>query len=322
VNNLEQVLAIMQAAVATDSPVIIQASAGARHYAGNYFLWHLMQAALETYPDIPIVIHQDHGSSPAICMQALRLGFSSVMMDGSLQADGKTPADYEYNVAVTKQVVDFSHAVGVSVEGELGCLGNLETQCGQTEDGHGAQEVLSIKQLLTDPEEAYRFVETTKIDALAIAIGTSHGAYKFNHEPVGDVLAMARLKAIHRRLPNTHLVMHGASSVPQNLLVQIRELGSNIHDAWGVPIAEIQRSIQYGVRKINIDTDIRLAMTVAIRQHFLAHRNEFDLRKPFQAAIEAAATICTERFEAFGAAGHAGKIKPISLDKMANRYTA
>ena len=320
VNNLEQLLAIMQAAVATNSPVIIQVSAGARQYAGETFLKHLMQGVLESYPEIPIVIHQDHGASPAVCVQALRLGFSSVMMDGSLHEDGKTPANYEYNVMVTRKVVEIAHAVGASVEGELGCLGSLETGQGDAEDGHGAEGILSHDQLLTDPEEAYQFVQATGVDALAIAIGTSHGAYKFTREPTGDILSIQRVKDLHARLPNIHLVMHGASSVPQELLAQIREYGGQILPTWGVPIAEIQEGIKYGVRKINIDTDIRLAMTAAIREYLVKHPSDFDPRKPFKAAIASASAICKVRFEAFGAAGQASKIKPISLDKMAQRY--
>jgi fructose-bisphosphate aldolase class II len=320
-NNLEQLLAIMQAAVETDSPVIIQASAGARQYAGETFLKHLLQGALESYPEIPVVIHQDHGASPAVCVQALRLGFSSVMMDGSLYEDAKTPADYEYNVAVTRKVVEMAHAVGASVEGELGCLGSLETGQGEAEDGHGAEGVLSHDQLLTDPDEAYQFVDVTGVDALAIAIGTSHGAYKFTREPTGEILSIQRVKDIHTRLPNTHLVMHGSSSVPQELLAQIRQYGGHINPTWGVPIEEIQEGIKYGVRKINIDTDIRLAMTGAMREYLAKYPSEFDPRKPFKAAIAAASALCKARFEAFGTAGQASKIKPISLDKMAHFYT-
>lgn len=321
-NNLEQLMAIMQAATLADSPVIIQASAGARQYAGEVFLKHLLQGVLESYPHIPVVLHQDHGASPAICMQALCLGFSSVMMDGSLYEDAKTPADYHYNVDVTRKVVEMAHAVGASVEGELGCLGSLETGQGEAEDGHGAEGVLSTEQLLTDPEEAYQFVHATGVDALAIAIGTSHGAYKFTREPTGDILSIQRVKEIHARVPNTHLVMHGASSVPQELLTQIRQYGGHIKPTWGVPIAEIQQSIRYGVRKVNIDTDVRLAMTAAMREYFAHNPSEFDPRKAFKAAIKAASSLCQSRFEAFGSAGHASKINPIPLDKMAQRYLA
>lgn len=319
-NNLEQLQAIMAAAVEMDSPVIIQASAGARQYAGEVFLEQLLKGVLKSYPDIPVVLHQDHGASPAVCVQALRLGFSSVMMDGSLHADAKTPADYDYNVNVTRKVVEIAHAIGASVEGELGCLGSLETGQGEAEDGHGAEGVLSHDQLLTDPDEAYRFVEATGVDALAIAIGTSHGAYKFTREPTGDILAIERVKEIHKRIPNTHLVMHGASSVPQELLAQIREFGGQMKPTWGVPVAEIQEGIRHGVRKINIDTDIRLAMTAAMREFFVKHPSEFDPRKPLKAATKAAAAICKARFEEFGTAGQASKIKPITLDKMAQWY--
>lgn len=319
-NNLEQLQAIMLAASQTNSPVIIQASAGARQYAGEVFLQKLFQGVLESYPDIPVVLHQDHGASPAVCVQALRLGFSSVMMDGSLHADAKTPADYEYNVNVTRKVVEMAHAVGASVEGELGCLGSLETGQGEAEDGHGAEGVLSHEQLLTDPEEAYQFVQATGVDALAIAIGTSHGAYKFTRAPTGDILAIQRIKEINARLPNTHLVMHGASSVPQELLAKIREFGGEMKPTWGVPVAEIQEGIRYGVRKINIDTDIRLAMTAAMREVFVKSPSEFDPRKSLKAAMNAALVVCKDRFEAFGTAGQASKIKPISLDKMAQRY--
>lgn len=319
-NNLEQLLAIMGAAAETNSPVIIQASAGARQYAGEIFLQRLIQGVLESFPNIPVVMHQDHGASPAVCIQALCLGFSSVMMDGSLKEDAKTPADYDYNVSVTRQVVEIAHAVGASVEGELGCLGSLETGQGEAEDGHGAEGVLSRDQLLTDPEEAYQFVQATGVDALAIAIGTSHGAYKFTREPTGDILSVERVKEIHARLPDTHLVMHGSSSVPQELLEKIRQYGGEMKPTWGVPVREIQECIKYGVRKINIDTDIRLAMTGAIREYFVKHPSEFDPRKPFKEAIIAAKAICKARFEEFGTAGQADKIKPIPLAKMAQRY--
>ena len=265
VNNLEQVQAIMDAAATVDAPVIMQGSAGARKYAGEAFLKHLIQAAIEAYPHIPIVMHQDHGQSPDVCKGAIALGFSSVMMDGSLQADGKSIASYDYNVDVTKRVVEMAHATGVSVEGELGCLGSLETMKGDKEDGHGTDAVMTHDQLLTDPEQAADFVKRTQLDALAIAIGTSHGAYKFTRKPTGDILAIDRIKEINRRIPNTHLVMHGSSSVPQEILEEIRKYGGQIKETYGVPVEEIQEAIKHGVRKINIDTDIRLAMTAAIR---------------------------------------------------------
>jgi fructose-bisphosphate aldolase class II len=278
VNNLEQVQAIMQAADESNSPVIMQASAGARKYAGEKFLRHLIEAAVESYPHIPVVMHQDHGQSPAVCVQAMRLGFSSVMMDGSLKEDGKTIADYDYNLEVTRRVVDVAHSIGVTVEGELGCLGSLETMMGDKEDGHGAEGTLTRDQLLTDPDQAADFVRATQVDALAIAIGTSHGAYKFTRKPTGDILAMDRIKAIHARLPNTHLVMHGSSSVPQDLLQIIRDNGGDMKETYGVPVEEIQLGIKHGVRKINIDTDIRLAMTAAIRRYFTSHPSAFDPR--------------------------------------------
>src|SRR6188472_1595055 len=279
VNNLEQVQAIMAAAAETDSPVIMQASAGARKYAGETFLRHLIEAAVESYPDIPVVMHQDHGQSPAVCLGAMRLGFSSVMMDGSLEEDGKSIADYDYNKAVTRSVVDMAHAVGVTVEGELGCLGSLETMRGDKEDGHGTDDTMTREQLLTDPEQAADFVKRTQIDALAIAIGTSHGAYKFTRKPTGDILAIDRIKEIHRRIPNTHLVMHGSSSVPQELLAIIRQYGGNMKETYGVPVKEIQEAIKHGVRKINIDTDIRLAMTGAVRKFLAEHPEKFDARE-------------------------------------------
>ncbi len=320
VNNLEQVQAIMQAADACDSPVILQGSAGARKYAGEAFLRHLIEAAVETYPHIPIVMHQDHGGSPAICQRSIRSGFTSVMMDGSLKEDMKTPASYEYNVATTKQVVEMAHAVGVSVEGELGCLGSLETGEAGEEDGSGAEGVLSHDQLLTDPEQAADFVRATGVDALAIAIGTSHGAYKFSRKPTGDILAIGRIKEIHARIPTTHLVMHGSSSVPQEWLDVIRAHGGQIKETYGVPVEEIQEGIRYGVRKINIDTDIRLAMTGAMRRLMAQKPDEFDPRKFFSAALIAVRDICVARFEAFGCAGQAGLIKPIPLDRMVERY--
>lgn len=320
VNNLEQIHAIMQAADECDSPVIMQGSAGARKYAGEEFLRHLIAAAVEAYPHIPIVMHQDHGASPSVCINAIRSGFSSVMMDGSLEEDGKTPSSFEYNVNVTAKVVDMAHAVGVSVEGELGCLGSLESGEGEAEDGHGAVGQLSHDQLLTDPEEAAEFVRKTGVDALAIAIGTSHGAYKFTRKPTGDILAIERIKEIHERIPNTHLVMHGSSSVPQEWLEIIREYGGEMKETYGVPVEEIQQGIKYGVRKVNIDTDIRLAMTGAIRRHLANNKSEFDPRKFLIDATAAAKDICKLRFEAFGSAGWASKIKPVKLDTMAKRY--
>lgn len=320
VNNLEQVQAIMEAAAETDSPVIMQASAGARKYAGEAFLRHLIDAAVEAYPHIPVVMHQDHGQSPAICMGAIRSGFSSVMMDGSLLEDGKTPSSYEYNVDVTRRVVEMSHAIGVSVEGELGCLGSLETGQAGEEDGIGAEGTLDHSQMLTDPDQAADFVKQTNVDALAIAIGTSHGAYKFTRKPTGDILAIERIKEINARIPNTHLVMHGSSSVPQELLEIIREYGGDMKETYGVPVEEIVRGIKYGVRKINIDTDIRLAMTGAIRKFFVENPSKFDPREFLKPAREAAKLVCKARFEAFGTAGNASKIKPINLDKIAAAY--
>lgn len=320
VNNLEQIHAIMEAAAACDAPVILQASAGARQYAGEPYLRHMVLAAVETHPDIPVVLHQDHGSSPAVCQQSIRSGFTSVMMDGSLREDAKTPADYDYNVRVTRQVCDFAHAVGVSVEGELGCLGSLETGEAGEEDGVGAVGKLSHDMLLTDPDEAEAFVKATGVDALAIAIGTSHGAYKFTREPTGDILAIDRIRAIHERIPDTHLVMHGSSSVPQEWLAVIREYGGEIEETYGVPVEEICRGIQYGVRKVNIDTDIRLAMSGAMRKHLHEKKNDFDPRKALTAAKNAAAGICKARFEAFGCAGQGSKIKPVPLERIAERY--
>jgi fructose-bisphosphate aldolase class II len=305
VNNLEQVQAIMQAASITNSPVIMQASAGARKYAGEGFLRHLIEAAIESYPDIPVVMHQDHGQSPAVCLAAIRSGFSSVMMDGSLMADGKTVASYEYNVEVTKQVTEMAHSIGITVEGELGCLGSLETMQGDKEDGHGFDGTLTREDLLTNPEQAADFVRQTQVDALAIAIGTSHGAYKFTRKPTGDILAIDRIKEIHARLPNTHLVMHGSSSVPQELLEIIRENGGVMKETYGVPVEEIQEGIKHGVRKINIDTDIRLAMTGAIRRHFAVNPSDFDPRQYLKPAYQAAIEVCIARFEAFGCAGQA-----------------
>ena len=322
VNNLEQVQAIMEAAAQTDSPAIMQASAGARKYAGEAFLRRLIDAAVEAYPHIPVVMHQDHGQSPAVCMGAIRSGFSSVMMDGSLLEDGKTPSSYEYNVAVSREVVKFSHAIGVTVEAELGCLGSLETGQAGEEDGIGAKGRLDRAMLLTDPDQAADFVRQTDCDALAIAIGTSHGAYKFTRKPTGDILAIERVKAIHARLPNTHLVMHGASSVPQALLAIIRQYGGDMKETYGVPVEEIQTAIRYGVRKINIDTDIRLAMTGAIRRFLAENPSKFDPREFNRPAREAARAVCVSRFEAFGCAGHASRIKAVALDRMAARYGA
>jgi fructose-bisphosphate aldolase class II len=320
VNNLEQVQAIMQAADETDSPVIMQGSAGARKYAGEAFLRHLILAAVEQYPHIPVVMHQDHGASPAVCINAIRSGFSSVMMDGSLKEDAKTPSDYDYNVAVTKKVTDMAHAIGVTVEGELGCLGSLETMRGDKEDGHGAEGTMTREMLLTDPEQAADFVRKTGCDALAIAIGTSHGAYKFTRKPTGDILAIERIKQIHQRIPNTHLVMHGSSSVPQEWLEIIRANGGEMKETYGVPVEEIQEGIKHGVRKINIDTDIRLAMTGAIRRYLNKDKSEFDPRKFLKDAMQSAKDICKARYVAFGCAGQASKIRPLPLETMASRY--
>jgi len=320
VNNLEQVRAIMEAASETDSPVIMQASAGARKYAGSTFLHHLMLAAIEEFPHIPVVIHQDHGASPAACQRSIQLGFSSVMMDGSLLEDQKTPASFDYNVDVTRRAVEMAHACGVSVEGELGCLGSLESGQAGEEDGVGAEGTLSHHQLLTDPEEAAQFVKLTGVDALAIAIGTSHGAYKFTRPPTGDVLAIERIKEINRRIPTTHLVMHGSSSVPQEWLAIINEFGGKIPETYGVPVAEIQEGIKYGVRKVNIDTDLRLASTGAIRRFLAQNPAEFDPRKYLKHTIVAMKDICVARYQAFGTAGQGSKIKPLSLETMAKRY--
>ena len=320
VNNLEQVQAVMTAAAEVGAPVILQASAGARKYAGEPFIKHLILAAIEQWPDIPLVMHQDHGQSPDVCKGAMDLGFSSVMMDGSLEADGKTIASYDYNVDVTKQVVDMAHKLGVTVEGELGCLGSLETMKGDKEDGHGTDATMTREQLLTDPEQAADFVKRTQLDALAIAIGTSHGAYKFTRKPTGDILAIDRIKEIHRRIPNTHLVMHGSSSVPQDLLAEIRKYGGDMKETYGVPVEEIQEAIKYGVRKINIDTDIRLAMTAAVRKFMAENPSKFDAREWLKPAREAAKAICKQRYEQFGCSGQAPKIKPQSLKVVAERY--
>jgi len=322
VNNLEQMRAIMEAADATNSPVIVQASAGARKYAGPAFIRQLMIAAAEEWPHLPLCMHQDHGASPAVCQRSIQLGFTSVMMDGSLKADMKTPAPYEYNVEITRKAVEMAHDCGVSVEGELGCLGSLETNRAADEDGSGAEGHLSHEQLLTDPNEAAEFVKATHVDALAIAIGTSHGAYKFTRPPTGDILAIDRIKAIHARIPDTHLVMHGSSSVPQDWLAIINKFGGNMGETYGVPVSEIQEGIRHGVRKINIDTDLRMASTGAIRQYLAEHPAEFDPRKYLGEATKAMNGICKARYEEFGTAGQASKIKVIPLEKMAMRYAA
>ncbi|MDE2415553.1 MAG: fructose-bisphosphate aldolase class II [Comamonadaceae bacterium] len=320
VNNLEQVQAVMAAADEVGAPVILQASAGARKYAGESFIKYLIAAAAEAYPHIPLVMHQDHGTSPAICQGALNLGFGSVMMDGSLKEDGKTPADFDYNVDVTRQVVAMAHKVGATVEGELGCLGSLETGEAGEEDGIGAAGKLSHAQMLTDPEEAAQFVQATQLDALAIAIGTSHGAYKFTRPPTGDVLAISRVKEIHARIPNTHLVMHGSSSVPQDLLDIINQFGGKMKQTYGVPVKEIQEAIKHGVRKINIDTDIRMAMTGAVRKFQAENPDKFDMREWMKPAREAAKAICKQRYLEFGCEGQAAKIKGLPLADMAARY--
>ncbi|MBT4494074.1 MAG: fructose-bisphosphate aldolase class II [Gammaproteobacteria bacterium] len=322
VNNLEQMRAIMEGAEATDSPVIVQASAGARKYAGANFLRHLILAAIEEFPDIPVVMHQDHGASPDVCQRSIQFGFSSVMMDGSLLEDQKTPASYEYNIDVTRRTVDMAHACGVTVEGELGCLGSLETGEAGEEDGVGAEGALSMDQLLTDPQQAIDFVAQTNCDALAIAIGTSHGAYKFSRPPTGDILAIDRIREIHEALPNTHLVMHGSSSVPQDWLQVINENGGEIPETYGVPVEEIQQGIKHGVRKVNIDTDLRLASTGSIRRFLNNNRSNFDPRKYLAESQKAMREIVVSRYEAFGTAGHASKIKPISLEAMSDRYLA
>ncbi|WP_227430829.1 class II fructose-bisphosphate aldolase [Psychrobacter sp. I-STPA6b] len=322
VNNLEQMRAIMLAADKTDSPVIVQASAGARKYAGAPFLRHLILAAIEEWPHIPVVMHQDHGTSPAVCQRSIQLGFSSVMMDGSLAEDGKTPTDYEYNARVTRQVVDMAHACGVSVEGEIGCLGSLETGMAGEEDGIGAEGVLDHSQLLTSADEAEQFVKDTGVDALAIAIGTSHGAYKFTRPPTGDILSIERVKEIHARIPDTHLVMHGSSSVPQEWLKVINEYGGDIGETYGVPVEQIAEAIKFGVRKVNIDTDLRLASTGAIRRYLAQNPSDFDPRKPFKASMDAMMDLCIARYEAFGTAGNASKIRPISLEQMVDFYQA
>ncbi|MDH5407671.1 MAG: fructose-bisphosphate aldolase class II [Gammaproteobacteria bacterium] len=322
VNNMEQVHAIMQAADATNSPVIMQGSAGARSYAGEPFLRHLIIAAEEMYPHIPICMHQDHGSAPGVCLRSIQSGFTSVMMDGSLMEDMKTPSSFEYNVNVTKTVVDMAHSGGVSVEGELGCLGSLETGEMGEEDGHGAEGKLDMDMLLTGVEEAADFVAQTGVDALAIAIGTSHGAYKFTKEPTGDILRIDRIKEINARIPNTHLVMHGSSSVPQDWLEIINNYGGDMGQTYGVPVEEIVEGIKNGVRKVNIDTDLRMASTGAIRKHMADNASNFDPRKFLKESTKGMMEICKARYEAFGCAGHASKIKPISLDDMVTRYTS
>lgn len=320
VNNMEQIQAIMQAADETDSPVIIQASAGARQYAGVNFLRHLIEASFESWPHIPVVVHQDHGASPAVCLQSIQYGFSSVMMDGSLGEDMKTPMSLSYNKEVTKTVVEMAHACGVSVEGELGCLGSLESGLAGEEDGSGAEGKLTHEQLLTDPNEAAEFVAETKVDALAIAIGTSHGAYKFTRPPTGDILAIDRIKKIHKKIPDTYLVMHGSSSVPQEWLSTINNYGGDMGQTYGVPVEEIQEGIKHGVRKVNIDTDLRMASTGAIRKHIFEDTKNFDPRKFLSVSTKAMKDICVSRFEAFGSAGMAPHIKPISLETMITRY--
>jgi fructose-bisphosphate aldolase, class II len=313
VNNMEQIQAIMEAAKETDSPVIIQASRGARAYSQDAYLKHLMLAASELYPQIPTVMHQDHGNSPATCASAIENGFTSVMMDGSLKDDGKTPSDYDYNVRVTAEVVKLAHAKNVSVEGELGCLGSLESGHGEAEDGHGAEGHLSREQLLTDPDQAADFVKKTGVDALAVAIGTSHGAYKFTRKPDGEVLAMDRIVAIHKKLPNCHLVMHGSSSVPQDLQEELRKYGGDMKQTWGVPVEEIQRGIKHGVRKINVDTDCRIAITAAIRKVLSTTPEKFDPRDYLKPAREAMKKVCIARMTAFGQAGQASKMRAAKL---------
>ncbi len=320
VNNMEQIHAIMEAAAITNSPVILQGSAGARNYAGPAFIKGLVASAVKQWPDIPVVLHQDHGASPDVCQQSLYLGFTSVMMDGSLMSDMKTPSTYEYNVNITKQAVTMAHACGASVEGELGCLGSLETGLAGEEDGSGAEGQLTMEQMLTDPDEAKDFVEKTNVDALAIAIGTSHGAYKFTKPPTGDILSIQRIKEIHAKIPNTHLVMHGSSAVPQEWLKIINQYGGEIPETYGVPVEEVQEGIKHGVRKVNVDTDLRLASTGAVRKFLAENPSNFDPRKFLRAATDAMRGICIDRFNAFGSAGNASKIKPISMDDMADKY--
>lgn len=320
INNLEQIIAIMQAADAVDSPVIIQASRGARKYAGEAFLRHLILGAVESYPHIPIAMHLDHGNEPGTCYTAMRNGFSSVMMDGSLESDGKSPASYEYNCTVTRQVVDVAHTMGVSVEGELGCLGSLETGQGAKENNHGFEGALSHDMLLTDPDQAEEFVTKTGVDALAVAIGTSHGAYKFTRKPEGEILRMDLIIELHRRLPNTHIVMHGSSSVPAELVQLVNDNGGEIVNAYGVPIEEIQLGIRHGVRKVNVDTDNRLAVTGAIRAALNEDKSNFDPRHYLKPAIAAMRRVCESRYEAFGCAGQGGKVKQVSTTVFAATY--
>ena len=320
VNNMEQGIAILKAAKRTGSPVILQASRGARNYAGDFLLQYLIKGLVASFPTIPICMHQDHGNSQGTCMTAIQYGFTSVMMDGSLEADGRTPASFDYNVEITRQVTDMAHFGGVSVEGELGVLGSLETGMGDKEDGHGADGVLSEDQLLTDPAQAVEFVKATEVDALAIAMGTSHGAYKFSRKPDGDILAMHVIEEIHKRLPDTHLVMHGSSSVPQELQDIFNEFGGEMPQTFGVPVEEIERGIKHGVRKVNIDTDCRLAMAGAIRKVAMQKKGEFDIRKFMKPATDAMEDLCVDRFERFGAAGKADGIKPVTLSEMAKRY--
>jgi fructose-bisphosphate aldolase, class II len=322
VNNMEQIQAIMEAAKELDAPVIVQASRGARSYSQDAYLRHLMLAAAELYPNIPMAMHQDHGNSPATCKSAIEQNFTSVMMDGSLKDDGKTPSDYDYNVQVTKSVVDMAHPLGISVEGELGVLGSLETGMGEKEDGHGAEGVLDHSQLLTDPNQAEDFVRRTKVDALAVAIGTSHGAYKFTRKPTGEVLAMDRILEIHKRLPNTHMVMHGSSSVPQELQDIINNFGGKMKQTWGVPVEEIQKGIKNGVRKINVDTDNRMAITGAIRRVFAETPEKFDPRDYLKPARDAMRQVCKDRMTAFGQAGQASKIKPVTTREFAKAYAS
>jgi len=322
INNMEQALAIMDAASSLDAPVIIQASRGARSYANDVMLKHMMDAVTEIYPQIPVCVHLDHGNEPATCMTAIQAGFTSVMMDGSLKTDGKTPGDWDYNVGVTRKVTDMAHLGGISVEGELGVLGSLEQGGGEQEDGHGVEGKVGHDQLLTDPDQAVDFVRATKVDALAIAMGTSHGAYKFSRKPDGDILAMNVVEEIHRRLPNTHLVMHGSSSVPQALQDTFNQFGGEMPQTWGVPVEEIVRGIRHGVRKVNIDTDCRLAMTAAFRKVAAQSRSEFDPRKFLKPAMDGMRDLCRERFEQFGSAGNASKIKAVPLAEMAKRYRA
>ena len=320
INNMEQVIAIMEAAKATNSPVIMQASRGARQYANDIMLTKMMDAAVEIYPDIPVCVHQDHGNNEATCLTAVQAGFTSVMMDGSLKEDGKSPADYAYNTGITRRVVDMAHWVGASVEGELGVLGSLESGKGEAEDGHGAEGELSHDQLLTDPDEAVKFVKDTRVDALAIAMGTSHGAYKFSRKPDGAILAMNVIKQINKRMPDMHLVMHGSSSVPQELQDVINKFGGEMAQTWGVPVEEIQVGIKFGVRKVNIDTDCRMAITGQIRRVFAENPGEFDPRKYLKPALEAMTKLCRQRYEQFGTAGNASKIKVIPMHEMAKGY--